>query len=242
MADADGSATAEDSSGYGHTASVGSGASFTQDADGGMGPVLSLDGTANAYASAAGPVVDANGGFTVSAWVNLNPTAFTDAAARTMRIVSQTGTSSDTWGLWYQKAAGQSQGSWVFGRSAADTVGAATTTAPQSVAAAALVDPGGWTLLTGVYDSGAQQMYLYVNGVQQGINGDDESDDTTGDGTVFTTSWQASGPLLVGSGRTSAGVVGDATAGELAKARVWIGTTSPADILQMWVNEVPIPI
>jgi hypothetical protein len=242
MADAVGSTAAADSSGYGHTATVGSGASFAQDADGGMGSVLSLDGTANAYASAVGPVVDAKGGFTVSAWVNLDPTAFTDAAARTMRIVSQTGTNSDTWGLWYQKAAGQSQGSWVFGRSAADTVGAATTTAPQSVTAAALVDPGGWTLLTGVYDSAAQEMYLYVNGVQQGINGSDEGDDTTGDGTVFTTSWQASGPLLIGSGHTSAGVVGDATTGEVAKARVWIGTTSPTDILQMWVDEVPILI
>lgn len=242
MADQAGSTTAADASGYDHTATVGSGASFAQDTDGGMGPVLSLDGTANAYASAMGPVVDAKGGFTVSAWVNLDPTAFTDAAARTMRIVSQTGAHSDTWGLWYQKAAGQSQGSWVFGRSAADTVGAATTTAPQSVSAAALVDPGGWTLLTGVYDSAAHQMYLYVNGVQQGINGSNEGDDTTGDGTVFTTPWQASGPLLIGSGHTPAGLVGDATTGELARARVWIGTTSPTDILQMWVNEVPILI
>ncbi|OIV38549.1 hypothetical protein BIV57_05265 [Mangrovactinospora gilvigrisea] len=235
--------SAADSSGNGHTATLGSGATLATDDDGGKGSVLKLDGTAGGYGTAGGPLVDAQGDFTVAAWVQLDPTALADTTkAHTMRIAGQSGTNRDSWGLWYSQPVGSTQGMWVFGRTSADTTAATTTSVPADITTAQLVDPGDWTLITGVYDGAHQQLDLYVNGVPQGATGDSDSSTDAGDSVPFTTAWQASGAFNIGRGRTASGAYGDPTVGLVDGVRVWTGVMDQPDIETLYANELPIPL
>ncbi|MGW0837332.1 LamG-like jellyroll fold domain-containing protein [Streptomyces prunicolor] len=235
--------TASDSSGYGHTATVASGGTWTTDTDGGKGNVLSLNGTSTANATASGPIVDSQGDFTVASWAKLDTDALSDTSvAHHMRIATQSGGVRDSWGLWYDQAAGSTQGMWVFGRTSADTTGAAVVKVPADIASAQLVDPGVWTLLTGVYDGAHHQLFLYVNGVRQGAQGDTDTDDNTGDGVVFDTPWQATGTFNIGRGRISTGAYSDYAHSLVDDVRVWTGVMSDTDINQMYDNEAPIPL
>ncbi|MEV7365474.1 LamG-like jellyroll fold domain-containing protein [Streptomyces sp. NPDC091299] len=235
--------TAADSSGYGHTATLAAGGSWTIDVDGGRGNVLSLDGTSTANATASGPIVDSQGDFTVAAWAKLDPTALSDTSvAHHMRIATQSGGVRDSWGLWYDQAAGSTQGMWVFGRTKADTTSAAVVKVPANIASAQLVDPGEWTFLTGVYDGAHHQLFLYVNGNRQGTQGDGDTDDDTGDGIVFTDPWQATGTFNIGRGRVSSGAYSDFAKSLVDDVRVWTGVMSDTDIDQMYNNEATIPL
>ncbi|MFE6485702.1 LamG-like jellyroll fold domain-containing protein, partial [Streptomyces sp. NPDC057757] len=235
--------SAVDSSGYGHSATVATGGTWTTDTDGGKGNVLSLDGTSAANATASGPIVDSQGDFTVAAWANLDVASLADTSvAHHRRIATQSGGVRDSWGLWYDQAAGSAQGMWVFGRTNADTTGSAVVKVPANIASAQLVDPGGWTMLTGVYDGAHHQLFLYVNGVRQGAQGDTDTDDDTGDGAVFTSPWQATGTFNIGRGRISTGAYSDFAYGLVDDVRVWTGVMSAAAIDQMYVTEVPIPL
>ncbi|MFJ2646705.1 LamG-like jellyroll fold domain-containing protein [Streptomyces sp. NPDC087420] len=234
--------TLADTSGYGHTMSLGSGASLVSDA-GGKGDVLSLDGTATGYASAPGPLVDSRGDFTVSAWTQLDAASLSDTTvAHTVAVAGQSGTTRDSWALWYSQPAGSDQGMWVFGRTASDSTGAAVVSVPADIASAQKVDPGSWTMLTGVYDGARHQLLLYVNGVRQGALGDADTDDNTGDGTVFDTPWQATGAFSAGRGRTAGGTYGNPATALLDDVRVWTGVTSASDINQRYLDELPIPL
>ncbi|MEU9327706.1 LamG-like jellyroll fold domain-containing protein [Streptomyces canus] len=235
--------SAADSSGYGHSATVASGATWSTDTDGGKGNTLSLNGTSTANATATGPIVDSQGDFTVAAWAKLDAASLSDTSvAHHMRIATQSGGVRDSWGLWYDQAAGSSQGMWVFGRTTADSTSATVVTVPAGIASAQLVDPGDWTLLTGVYDGAHHQLFLYVNGVRQGAQGDTDTDTDTGDGVVFTSPWQATGTFNIGRGRISNGTYSDFADGLVDDVRVWTGVVSDTDINQMYVNEVPIPL
>jgi hypothetical protein len=242
MEETSGSSSA-DSSGYGHTATVAAGGTWTADVEGGKGNVLSLDGTSTANAGASGPIVDSQGDFTVAAWAKLDAAALSDTSvAHHMRIATQSGGVRDSWGLWYDQAAGSTQGMWVFGRTTADTTSGAVVTVPANIASAQLVDPGDWTLLTGVYDGAHHQLFLYVNGVRQGAQGDTDTADDTGDGIVFTQPWQATGTFNIGRGRVSTGAYGDYAHSLVDDVRVWTGVMSDTAVDQMYVNEVPIPL
>ncbi|MFD4785656.1 LamG-like jellyroll fold domain-containing protein [Streptomyces sp. NPDC058459] len=237
--------SAADSSGYGHTATVAGGGGWSTDTDGGKGNVLSLNGTSTADASANGPIVDSQGDFTVAAWAKLDTASLSDTSvAHHMRVATQSGGVRDSWGLWYDQAAGSAQGMWVFGRTTADAAGTAATVVkvPATTASAQLVDPGDWTLLTGLYDGAHHQLFLYVNGVRQGAQGDTDTDDDTGDGVVFTSPWQAIGTFNIGRGRISTGAYSDFAHGLVDDVRVWTGVMSDTAIDQMYVNEAPIPL
>lgn len=235
--------SASDSSGYGHTATVAAGGTWTTDDEGGKGNVLSLNGTSTANATATGPIVDSQGDFTVAAWAKLDATALSDTTvAHHMRIATQSGGVRDSWGLWYDQAAGSAQGDWVFGRTSADSTTATLVKVPVNIAAAQLVDPGDWTLLTGVYDGAHHQLFLYVNGVRQGAQGDTDTDDDTGDGIVFDAPWQASGTFNIGRGRISTGAYSDYANSLVDDVRVWTGVMSDTAINQIYANEVPIPL
>jgi len=235
--------SASDSSGYGHTATVAAGGTWTTDSDGGKGNVLSLNGTSTANATASGPIVDSQGDFTVAAWAKLDATALSDTTvAHHMRIATQSGGVRDSWGLWYDQAAGSAQGMWVFGRTTSDATSGSVIKVPASISAAQLVDPGDWTLLTGVYDGAHHQLFLYVNGVRQGAQGDTDTDDDTGDGIVFDDPWQATGTFNIGRGRISTGAYSDYADSLVDDVRVWTGVMSDTAIDQMYVNEVPIPL
>lgn len=226
-----------DSSGYGRDATATSGVSQYDDVDGNMGDVVSLDGSSGSL-STAGPIVDAQGDFTVSIWVNLDVAALADTTtAHTMRIAGQAGTTRDSWGLWYTQAAGQSEGRWVFGRTSEDSTSATTTTAPADVTSGVLADPGVWTMLTGVYDSANGTIQLYVNDQQQDAVSEDPSAQGAGAGTVFTTPWQASGAFTIGGNRTGSGTFGAPMKGLVAKAKVWTGLVG--DVSDLYQRERP---
>ncbi|MER6441942.1 LamG-like jellyroll fold domain-containing protein [Streptomyces sp. NPDC001185] len=235
--------SASDYSGYGHPATVAAGGSWISDVDGGKGNVLSLNGTATANATASGPIVDSQGDFTVAAWAKLDAAALSDTTvAHHMRIATQSGGVRDSWGLWYDQAAGSAQGMWVFGRTTADSTSGAVVKVPASIAAAQLVDPGEWTMLTGVYDGAHHQLFLYVNGVRQGAQGDTDTDDDTGDGVVFNDPWQATGTFNIGRGRISNGTYSDFAKSLVDDVRVWTGVMSDSSIDQLYLNELPIPL
>ncbi|WP_328330462.1 LamG-like jellyroll fold domain-containing protein [Streptomyces sp. NBC_00455] len=235
--------TAADASGYGHTATVDSGGAWKTDDEGGKGSVLSVNGSATGNASASGPVIDSQGDFTISAWAQLDPASLSDTSvSHTMAVAGQSGSKRDSWGLWYQQPAGLSQGMWVFGRTMADSTGADVVSVPANVASAQLVDPGDWTMLTGVYDGAHHQLYLYVNGVRQGAQGDTDTDDDTGDGIVFDDPWQATGTFSIGRGRTAGGSFGNYPTGLIDEVRIWTGVMSAPDIDQLYLNEVPVPL
>ena len=235
--------TAADSSGYGRTGTVERGATWWDDTDQNMGNVLALDGSADSYVWAPGPIVDSQGDFTVSIWVDLDSQALQDTStAHTMRIAGQSGTTRDSWGLWYTQPAGQPDGTWVFGRTSDDSsaVTTTTTTAPADPTAGVLASLDQWTMLTGVYDAAHGKLELYVNGSPDGVVGDDPGDGSTGGGTAFPKQpWQATGVFSIGRGRTSSGAYGDATTGMVAKAHVWTGLLSDADVSVLYQKERP---
>ncbi|WP_329456286.1 LamG-like jellyroll fold domain-containing protein [Streptomyces sp. NBC_01497] len=235
--------TATDTSGYGHTATLGSGATWTDDLDGGMGNALALDGTSNGYLTTPGPLVDAQGAFTIATWVKLDPGPLADTSvAHTVRIAGQSGGKRDSWAIWYSQPAGSSEGAWMFGRTTADSTTATVVSDPTGLDSAVFADPTTWTLLTGVYDAANQDLTLYVNGVQQGAVGDDESDEGSDGGVVFDQPWQASGAFSIGRGRTSSGAYGDDATGLVQRVRLWTGVMSGTDIAQMFYDEYLFPL
>ncbi|MBP0458657.1 LamG-like jellyroll fold domain-containing protein [Streptomyces montanisoli] len=235
--------TAQDTSGYGHTATLGSGASWTDDVDGGMGNALALDGTSNGYVSSAGPVVDSQGAFTIAAWAKLDSASLADTSvAHTVTIAGQSGGKRDSWSLWYSQPAGSTQGAWMFGRTTADSTTATVVSDPTGIGSAELADPTAWTLLTGVYDAAHQNLTLYVNGVAQGTVGDSASDEGSDGGVTFDKPWQATGTFSIGRGRTASGGYGDYATGLVQRVRVWTGVMSGPDIAQMYYDEYLFPL
>ncbi|MEY9965362.1 alpha-L-arabinofuranosidase [Streptacidiphilus sp. MAP12-16] len=166
-------ATAADATGNGHTAALGSGATWAT--PGRIGAhALTLDGTANGTALATGPVVDTSHSFSVAAWVK--PTAVSGF---------QTAVSVDGANVsgYYLQLRGDT-GRFAFTRLAADSVAAAVSTVPATAAPTA----GQWYHLVGVDDVAAGRLSLYVNGVLQGS-------------APYTGNWQATGDTAIGRGR-----------------------------------------
>jgi hypothetical protein len=91
-------------------------------------------------------------------------------------------------------------------------------------------DAGQWTMLTGVYDAADGVMELYVNGQLKDGGSDDPNSDGSGSGTAFTQTWQATGTLSIGRGRTGSGAYGDPLTGMVAGAKVWTGLVSSDDL------------
>jgi hypothetical protein len=143
--------TAADCSGFDHPASLGSAAGWSALRAGGE---LSFDGTSQAFAATAGPVLDTTGSFGVSAWVHLSATA---NPSNMYTAVSQDGAAGSRFLLQYDPAAG-----WAFKiRSEDETVRvSAVATTPAQL--------GAWTHLAGVFDGTQGSLQLYVNGVLEG--------------------------------------------------------------------------
>ncbi|MFG2374592.1 LamG domain-containing protein [Streptomyces sp. NPDC048504] len=101
--------------------------------------------------------------------------------------------------------------SWAFGRHSTDTTAAAWRAVYGSKATASQ-----WTHLLGVYDAGAKEIRLYVNGRLTG----------TRDWTY--TPWNATGPLEIGR-KQSSGAYGEYTNGAISGIRVYPTALPPAD-------------
>lgn len=142
---------------------------------GAVNGAVGFDGT-RGYAATSGPVLRTDQSFTVGAWVK--PSKLADMAA-----VTQDGTAAS--GL-YLKQAG---GAWIFGMNSSDTTGG---TPVEARSATGAVQTGVWTHLTGVYNSTAKTVTLYVNGVQAAST------------AVPSTPWTANGPFVIGRGQYGA--------------------------------------
>ncbi|MFE9904904.1 LamG-like jellyroll fold domain-containing protein [Streptomyces achromogenes] len=150
---------------------ISSGTNWDPLARNGSGAVK-LNGT-SAYLSTSSAVLDTSKSFTVSAWVRLTKK---DA---NYTVLSQAGTNASGFQLYYSLY----YNAYIFNRHQTDVADPAITrsigTKPPVLNA--------WTHLAGVYDSAAQTIQLYVDGVPQGAP------------VPFTaTPWKASGGLQVG--------------------------------------------
>jgi Concanavalin A-like lectin/glucanases superfamily len=151
--------------------------------------------------------------FTVSAWVRL------DGATGKQTIVSQdtAGPGLSGFDLVYRDA------SWVLSMRNSPT---ATDASQSSSATAVADDPTTWHLLVGVFDPGAAQLRLYVDG-------DRVAAATTLAGLV---PWQATGPLVVGRSDRPGGYA-DWMSGSLDNVTAWQGVLTDAAIHQLYVDE-----
>ncbi|MFY1633290.1 LamG-like jellyroll fold domain-containing protein [Solwaraspora sp. WMMB335] len=119
----------------------------------------------------AGTALSNTASYSVSAWVRIKDKSVNRTA------VSKDGSSTSGFFLNYVAATDR----WAFSRVSADNTAATPIRASSDAAPVA----GQWTHLTGVYDTAAGQMKLYVNGVPQST-------------TAATGGWNASGNYVIG--------------------------------------------
>ncbi|RPE28032.1 LamG-like jellyroll fold domain-containing protein [Kitasatospora cineracea] len=196
-----------------HPVTLGSGAKT--DAAGHLGSALALNGDAQTgYAQTGAAVLDTSRSYSVSAWVKY------DGSTTNRVAVSQNGPDyyafalgayliSDTYMRWtfkVQSAAGDSD-STTFAVSA-------PTNAPI----------GQWAHLTGVYDSEARTIVLYVNGVKAGST------------NVPSVLWDGHGPVQIGrdrwKGNWSAG-----WPGAVDEVKLWDRPLSAADAVKVAADQ-----
>ncbi|MFI0793272.1 LamG-like jellyroll fold domain-containing protein [Micromonospora rubida] len=162
-----------DRTGNRHSITIGPAVDRTVGGYGPSGKGLGFDGTGG-YASTAGPVVRTTGSFTVAAWVKL-----TDSGVRRV-AVSQQATNTSGFSLEYSRERDR----WAF------TVPHDDRSMPSmdrvsTVVSAGAPQLGTWTHLTGVYDAGASELRLYVNGRFANV-------------VTHRRPWSARGPLQIG--------------------------------------------
>ncbi len=164
-----------------------------------------------------GPALRTDQSFTVSAWV-LVPEPMT--AWNT--AVAQNGVNYSGFYLGHRKTTGFAE-VWEFSMKDTDTIGAGTW-----AIASAVVDPedfGRWVHLTGVWDAGAGQLRLYVNGALAGS-------------AARTVSWAAGGPLAIGRSRFPSGNApadGQYWVGGIDEVRVYQGALPGSEIAKLAV-------
>ncbi|MFJ3806027.1 LamG-like jellyroll fold domain-containing protein [Streptomyces sp. NPDC090073] len=223
--------TAADATGRGNSMALHTGAAFSATDDPDHGTVLELDETKLGNGTSALPL-DESGSFTMAGWVNLAAQSHLEdtTSAHSPTVFSHPGAERNSFRLWYRQEAGESVGNWNFGRYDTDVLsGPAATVVSDEVN-----PPSGWVHVAAVHDSVNRSVKLYVSGLRQG----DE------DGVLSETSFQPTGPLMVGgSRRHDNGDWGNALPGELDDLRVYAGVLSDDEITQLaTVDEPPVPI
>ncbi len=190
--------TAVDASGGGHPVTLGGGAQVGAPGRAPGVGAFAGNGT-DSQASTTGPIVRTDASFTVAAWANLAD----KAAARV--VASQDGLTSSGFYLMYQPGTDR----WEFTMPSGPDGSAAWQVARSATAAAT----GVWTHLTGVYDGGAHQLRLYVDGALAGTRSD-------------VTAWNAAGSFRIGrsySGARFAGAISDLRAWDRALGAAELG-------------------
>jgi len=162
--------TAADSSGNGHTATLGSGASW---ATGNVGThAIALGGTAAGLATVTGPVVNTASSFTASAWVKLNNLS----GYQTVLSISGANVSGFYLGL------RGDTGTFALAHLPSDA-----TQGADLVASPTAPTVGTWYHIVGVDDASASTLTLYVDGHSVGTS-------------PYSGEWQATGNTLIGHG------------------------------------------
>jgi concanavalin A-like lectin/glucanase superfamily protein len=195
------------------------GATFTGDSDGdqladggAVGGAVVLDGQAD-QVIASRPAVHTNQSYSVAAWVRLDRAP---AAPNTFTALSQDGANISGFFLGYRQL--EIGGRWELFAPSADVAGGGT--APAAVRSSQPAQLGVWTHLAAVYDAGAGQLRLYVNGAQAGTAG-------------FAGGFDATGPFVIGRGRN--GVPGGYWPGAVDEVRAYSRELSEAEV-QMIVS------
>jgi alpha-L-arabinofuranosidase len=175
--DAGSGTIAADSSGNGHTGTLGAGVSWVA---GNVGTgAISVAGTSTGVVTVAGPVINTAGSFTVSAWVDLA------SVSGYQTVVSIAGTNVAGFYLGLRA----DTGTFSFARLPSDADGTATVVASPTLPVA-----GTWYHLVGVDDASAGTLTLYVDGQSMGS-------------MPYSGSWMATGNTLIGQGFYSGGPV-----------------------------------
>jgi Concanavalin A-like lectin/glucanases superfamily len=154
-----------DVSGHGANGVLSAGASIVAD----HGGAVAINGSG--AVSSVAPRIRTDRSFTVSAWVRAEP------GVGTMAALGQLGGFATACSLRYETAAG----AWSFAMAAADDPSAA-----QDEAVSSIPSPlGTWTSVTGVYDSVAGTLAIYIDGQAAGT-------------ARHVNAWPAAGPFVVG--------------------------------------------
>lgn len=194
--------TAADSVGT-KTATLGTGATWTPGIRGASS--LALNGTSTSTATTSGPVLTTSSSFSVTAYVKLN------SLTSYQTFVSQDGTSVSGFYLSFRGDTGK----FGFARESVD--GAGSTTSLAGAAAAPVV--GQWYHLTGVYNSTAGTLALYVNGRLQAT-------------TSTTGNFNTTGNFVMGRGKYGGAPV-DFVNGTIDDVRAYSGALTAADVEQI---------
>jgi hypothetical protein len=206
--------TTADTSGNGNTATITSATWSTTTAQ--AGNALTFNGTSDHLTSTSAPLTTSTS-FSVAAWVYL-----TANGAGNKTAVAQDGTNISAFYLQYDKTNDR----WAFRMYNSDSTGAAVVNALGTSAPALNT----WYHLTGVYDSVADTIKLYVNGSLQ----------TT---VTRTSSWNATGGLSLGRGRWS-GANSDWFPGTVDTVRAYQRALSAAQVSALYggtdITDVPM--
>ncbi|MGW0916235.1 LamG-like jellyroll fold domain-containing protein [Streptomyces sp. NPDC002784] len=217
-----GTTIADTVSGYGRTMTLSGGASLN-------GEEIVLDGVDDA-ATAAGPLVDGTGSFTVTTLAELDSARLlSKEVGYKGQLAGQRTADGSAWGLWYELTGKEAVldgetgtektvpiGKWRFGRLNADGTFSAVTSDEG-----ALLDVG--VRLTGVFDAQAGTISLSLGGTPNG------------DALAFT--------ALVGAGEFAVGKALDAGAwkhflpARIAEVRVWAGAMASSEQIEAQAGE-----
>ncbi|MFF3286335.1 LamG domain-containing protein [Streptomyces sp. NPDC003023] len=217
-----GTTVPDSASGYGRALALAGGATLAN------GEIV-LDGTDGA-ATAAGPLVDDTGSFTVTALAAVDGAALAaKPVGHTAQILGQRTADGSAWGLWYQLTGKDTVldettfeertvpvGKWHFGRLNAD--GTFSSVVSDEVAAADAP-----VRMTGVFDAQAGTISLYLGHNQNGA------------ATAFTAK-AGSGDFAVGKGFTS-GVWKHHLPGRLSEVRLWAGAMASPEQIDTTVGD-----
>ena len=201
----EGAGTVANDSAGSHNATIVGGAGWAAGIQGSSS--MTTNGS-NAYADTGATVLDTTSSFTVNTWVKLN------SISRFQTAVSVDGSQVSSFFLGLRDDTKR----FAFVRLPGDAgIGAPAFPSGSS-------DPvaGQWYQLTGVYDSSANTLSLYVNGQLQQT-------------TEAPTAWQASGHLVIGRGKFGGGPV-DWVNGAVDDTRVYQAALLPAAIEQLATN------
>ncbi|MCX4819013.1 DNRLRE domain-containing protein [Streptomyces sp. NBC_01142] len=173
------------------------------------GKALTLDGNDD-YATAGAPHLNNQRSFTVSAWAKLPKTKPDHAAI----VATQAGIHKSGFELYYSSAYDR----WVFNQFVSDTSDSTAIRAMQADGKTAY--GGDWVHLVGVHDTVANQLTLYVNGVEAGRSG-------------VANTWYAGGPVQIGAGSYE-GKPGSFFPGQIDDVKLFDRPVSAGEVQQLF--------
>ncbi|WP_158554041.1 LamG domain-containing protein [Micromonospora deserti] len=154
-------------------------------------------------ATTVAPPIDSSRSFSVAAWVRVWSTGTFGS------VVAASGTNNGAWQLQRDK-----NGYWYFHTFSADSA----THTRTSVASADPAATNVWQHVAGVYDAGLQEIRIYVNGVEVGVQ-------------LLSSLWSSAGILQIGRVHYN-GNQQNYLQGEIDDVRLWDRVINPADDLE----------